>query len=540
MNKKIIMSFLLILLITISISAISAADISTNDQNQLSSDESSIDEIAQEDVDKGTNAKSLGDGISTSGNNWNVKPSSDGTSDALSIQKAINSAYTANGDTILLSDKNFTLEKAVNINKDLTIKGGNIYNSKNLTDLFIIDSQSEGGPKTITITGSTFYVNGNENIVLANGENITSENVIKIADISITNCTIIPIDLDIDSNIENTVLLNVNSERTLDSAASTGAIKVLNNNLNGAKSLKNNGFYATDNIYIQKTEIVLNSILICPNITIETYDKNTNDTINYYKVTIKDQNGAPIANKTLQIGFNGKTYDRTTDENGIAKLKLSLAYSGVYTFATYFLGDEHYKSAFDVSTVTIIKKNSTISAPRFSYNVNAKTKTLTATLKDKHNKALANKKVSFTVNGKTYTGTTNSKGVASVKITLTKKGTYTYTAKFAGDNIYNSISKKGKLTLNPLASALTVKKYTFKRYATKKIQVTLKSGKSVLKSKKVTLKINGKTYSAKTNNNGVATITIKLTKKGTFKYTANFAGDNTYKAASKSNYAVIK
>lgn len=538
MNKKIIMSFLLILLITISISAVSAEDILTNDSNQLSSDDSSIDEIATEEINKDTNAKSLGEGITTSGNNWNVKPSSDGTSDALSIQKAINNDHTVNGDTILLTDKNFTLEKSISITKDLTIKGGNIYNSNNLTDLFVIDSQSEGGPKNVSIIGSTFYVNGNENILLANGENITSENIIKIADISIKNCTIIPIDLDIDSNIENTVLLNIKSDRTL--GKSNGAILVLNNKLNGAKSIKNNDFEVTTDFVAQKTEIILNTILICPNMTIQTYDKSTNDTVNYYEVTLKDQNGAPIVNKTLQIGFNGKTYDKTTNEDGMAKLKLSLAYDGVYTFAIYFLGDEHYTSAFEVSTVTIIKKNSTITAPTVSYKVNAKTKTLTATLKDKNNKALANKKVSFTVNGKTYTGTTNAKGVASVKITLAKKGTYTYTAKFAGDNIYNSISKKGKLTLNPLASALTVKKYTFKKSATKKIQVTLKSGKSVLKSKKVTLTINGKTYSAKTNTKGVATITIKLTKKGTFKYTAKFAGDNTYKATSKSASVVIK
>ena len=361
--------------------------------------------------------------------------------------------------------------------------------------------------------------------MLANGENYGTT-YIDLANIKISNCTILPINPD--SNINDTVLLNIKSDRTVgQTGQSTGFVLVSGNKLNGINTLKNNDYVLKDDFVIQKADPILNTALICPNMTITTYDKNTNDTPSYYEVKLIDQNVNPVINRTIQIGFNGKIYDRTSDENGIAKVKLTLAYTSVYTFAVYFLGDESYASAFDVSTVTIIKKNATITPKTVSYNVNAKTKTLTATLKDKNNKALANKKVTFTVNGKTYTATTNSKGVASAKISLSKKGTYTFTAKFAGDNIYNSVSKKGKLTLNPLSTNLTVKKYTFKKAATKKIQVTLKSGKTVLKSKKLTIKVNGKTYSGKTNTKGIATITIKLTKKGTYTYTANFAGDNT-------------
>ncbi|ADC46183.1 adhesin-like protein [Methanobrevibacter ruminantium M1] len=538
-NKKIIMSFLLVLLIAISVSAVSAADIIADNQDSISSNDNSINEIATEDISKDINDKSLSDGVSTGGNNWIVKPSTDGKSDANSIQKAINLDNTKPGDSLLLTDKNFTLEKSVSLNKDLTINGGNIYNQNNLTDLFIIDPKSEGGPKNITITNVTFYVNGNENIVLANGENYGTT-YIDLANIKISNCTILPINPD--SNINDTVLLNIKSDRTVgQTGQSTGFVLVSGNKLNGINTLKNNDYVLKDDFVIQKADPILNTALICPNMTITTYDKNTNDTPSYYEVKLIDQNVNPVINRTIQIGFNGKIYDRTSDENGIAKVKLTLAYTSVYTFAVYFLGDESYASAFDVSTVTIIKKNATITPKTVSYNVNAKTKTLTATLKDKNNKALANKKVTFTVNGKTYTATTNSKGVASAKISLSKKGTYTFTAQVLQGTIsIIQFPKKGKLTLNPLSTNLTVKKYTFKKAATKKIQVTLKSGKTVLKSKKLTIKVNGKTYSGKTNTKGIATITIKLTKKGTYTYTANFAGDNTYKAISKSQKVVIK
>uniref|UniRef100_UPI0038673A24 hypothetical protein n=1 Tax=Methanobrevibacter sp. TaxID=66852 RepID=UPI0038673A24 len=76
---------------------------------------------------------------------------------------------------------------------------------------------------------------------------------------------------------------------------------------------------------------------------------------------------------------------------------------------------------------------------------------------------------------------------------------------------------------------------------TKKVQVKLTSGKTVLKNKKVTLKVKGKTYAAKTNKKGIATFKItKLTKKGTFKYAVKFAGDKAYKAVNKNGKITIK
>ena len=58
--------------------------------------------------------------------------------------------------------------------------------------------------------------------------------------------------------------------------------------------------------------------------------------------------------------------------------------------------------------------------------------------------------------------------------------------------------------------------------------------------KKVTLKLNDKTYTAKTNAKGQATFSLKITKKGKFTAAINYKGDNTYKAASKKVKITIK
>ena len=167
----------------------------------------------------------------------------------------------------------------------------------------------------------------------------------------------------------------------------------------------------------------------------------------YFNVTLKDIDGNVLANKPIKIGFNGKVYNKTTDSNGNARLQINLKVPKTYTFAICFLSDDDYYASFEVSKITVIKKKMSLTVPNVSYKSTAKTKTLTATLKDNNNKLVSGKTLTFTVNGKTYTAKTNSKGVASVKVSLSTKKTYSFTVKFAGDDYYGAVTKSGKVTI---------------------------------------------------------------------------------------------
>ena len=164
------------------------------------------------------------------------------------------------------------------------------------------------------------------------------------------------------------------------------------------------------------------------------------------QVTLK-ANATALANKTVNVIINGVTYNSTTGEDGIAKIPVKFASAGTYYATVTFAGDDTYKSSIGTSKVVVSKKATKITAPKKSFKAKVKTKKVKITLKS-GSTVLKSKKITLKVNGKTYTAKTNSKGVATIKVTkLTKKGTFTYTVKFAGDKAYKAITKKGKMTI---------------------------------------------------------------------------------------------
>ena len=147
------------------------------------------------------------------------------------------------------------------------------------------------------------------------------------------------------------------------------------------------------------------------------------------------------------------------------------------------------------------------------------------------------------INGKSYNGAVkNGKATISLPATLIPK-TYTAFITFAGDNNHKASATNVSVKISKAKPKLTAKAKTFKvKTKTKKVTATLKNNKGkVLKNNKVTLKIKGKTYKAKTNKKGVATFKVtKLNKKGTFKGKVKFAGNKYFKAISKTVKIKVK
>ena len=126
-----------------------------------------------------------------------------------------------------------------------------------------------------------------------------------------------------------------------------------------------------------------------------------------------------------------------------------------------------------------------------------------------------------TTESASYTGKTPTRP-SNGKVTYTFNGWQSVINNTTGDTVYTAIYKSKAIPIS-----LSAKNKTFKsKTKTKKYSVTLKIGGKGAKHKKLTLKVNNKTYTAKTNAKGVAIFKLKkLTRKGTFKAIVSYKGN---------------
>ena len=162
---------------------------------------------------------------------------------------------------------------------------------------------------------------------------------------------------------------------------------------------------------------------------------------------------------------------------------------------------------------------------------------------------MTNKTAKIGINGVIYTVVTDSEGKAGLQINLAKSTAYTYAIAYLGDDEYNASFAVSKLNLVKKPLTITPKKtsYTFTATAKNKyVEATLSTiknefdGKMYLsEGKKVTLTIDGKTYSATAGKNGAIKFNLgSFTKKGTYKVTINYAGDGTYDTATSKQITI--
>ena len=159
-----------------------------------------------------------------------------------------------------------------------------------------------------------------------------------------------------------------------------------------------------------------------------------------------DNFGIGLFNKEILVFFGDKVLNATTDIFGNAEIPFVEDTAATKSVAAVFLGEGNlYKGAVGTGKITIDKKATTLTAKAATLKVN-KAKKISVTLKA-DGKAVAKKKVTIKVNGKTFKATTNANGVAKISVKVAKKGKFTATVKFAGDDAYKSVSKKVKLTV---------------------------------------------------------------------------------------------
>lgn len=121
------------------------------------------------------------------------------------------------------------------------------------------------------------------------------------------------------------------------------------------------------------------------------------------------------------------------------------------------------------------------------------------------NSTLANKNVNFVINNVKYAATTDDNGVASVNLDL-NPGTYKATATFAGDDSYGACNVESQFKILPTVKASDITKYY--KGAQRFDATFFDSSGKVLRNTEVTITVNGKSYTKKTNSKGIASFPV--------------------------------
>ena len=231
-----------------------------------------------------------------------------------------------------------------------------------------------------------------------------------------------------------------------------------------------------------------------------------NDT--QYYATFVDVNGTPTPNTTVSFNVNGVIYNRTTDENGTAKLNINLP-SGEYilTSTNTVTGE---KMSNVIKVLSVIE-----SSDLTKYFRNASQFIVRIHTAD-GGYVGAGEEVRFNINGMIYAKKTNATGHAKININL-PQGLYTITT------YYKDFSQGNTIEVLPILSAedLSMKYMDGSQF---KAQLVDGKGKPFPKQD-VRFNINGVFYNRATDSDGVAKLNIRLLS-GQYIITSSYNGCN--------------
>ena len=264
----------------------------------------------------------------------------------------------------------------------------------------------------------------------------------------------------------------------------------------------------------------------------------------YLIVTLKDKYGNPLANETVSVKLTIKKMTGVTDDNGQARFLMDLAPKS-YVAAISFAGNETHLSSSSSSNIVVNQINGKISTEITGYDLTSvynEGKYITVTLKDNYGNLMGNRPLTINFNGKTMTYKTDGRGQVKLSTASLVPNTYVAKVSFAGDSKYDDSSFTVNLVVKKATPYLFASKKKLKVKSAKKFRVTLKTNKNVaMKKVKISLKVKGKTYTAKTNKKGQAIFKLtKLTKKGTYKAVITYKGNNCYNKVTKKVKITIK
>ncbi|WP_407416156.1 beta strand repeat-containing protein [Methanobrevibacter sp.] len=287
-----------------------------------------------------------------------------------------------------------------------------------------------------------------------------------------------------------------------------GVSYVRNTDANGTASVAlklNTGVYNVTSVVDNQTVNSVVTVLTTVNATdlVKVFRNATQ-----FYATFLDSQGNYLAKGTvITFNINGVFYNRTVDENGLAKLNINLN-QGKYiiTSINTVTGES---AANNISVIPKIIENRDIT----KYYRNA-TQYTVKLIGDDGKAVGAGEIVTFNINGVLYNRTTNESGIAKLNINL-QPGDYIITAEYKGCMVANNIK------VLPILNATDI---SMKYRDGTQFKATLVDGQGKpYAGQNIQFNINGMFYNRITDSSGMAKLNINL-MPGEYIVTSSYNG----------------
>lgn len=209
--------------------------------------------------------------------------------------------------------------------------------------------------------------------------------------------------------------------------------------------------------------------------------------------------------------------------------------TGNYTVIAVYAGDDNYYGCNATFILNITQKKSILNVEIDDVGINDR---VTAKISLKSTEEAISDHITLMVNGNSYNPSVKN-GVATVVLGKLPVGNYTFEATYKGNANYSKASSKGKFEVKDtlLDAVLTANNLTKYYKGSDKLVVSLASSKGkAIEGNLITVKINGNTYTGKTDSSGKVSFDIDL-KSG--KYTAVIESSETVTYHSASTKVAV-
>ena len=218
----------------------------------------------------------------------------------------------------------------------------------------------------------------------------------------------------------------------------------------------------------------------------------TDDLVKIYMNDSKFEASVGVENATVTFEVNGCVYNRTADENGVAKISINLR-PGNYTIKTTFNGTS-VENTIEVLPTLIAQNLVKYFRNNSQFDIS---------LIDGRGNNFVGINVTMNINGVFYNRTTDEKGMARLNINL-DPGKYILTA----TDSFTGLQMSYNITVLPVLNATDIE-MAYKDGTQFKASIVDGTGVP-LSGVKITFNINGVFYGRITDGNGVASLNINL------------------------------